>query len=195
MHPLRHRRLTCCDELVRVVIIVSRDFARYAVHTCARARRADRHRAPAHTEMAAVSFGFRGAYARRMRNASCCCGRLKASCEGEPVRISMCHCLNCQRRSGSVFAVQARWPAERVTLEGPSHEYVRVGDEGGRATFHFCPTCGTTVYYVADAMPGMIAIPVGVFADPTFPPPRISVYNVRRHPWAVMPALDVENFD
>jgi hypothetical protein len=118
-----------------------------------------------------------------MRTAACSCGQLKAHCEGEPVRISMCHCLNCQRRSGSVFAVQARWPSERVTIEGRATEYVITGDEGGKATFRFCPTCGATVYYIADGMADLIAVPIGAFADPTFPPPQYAVYCTRRHPW------------
>jgi hypothetical protein len=131
-----------------------------------------------------------------MRTASCSCGQLKVSCEGEPVRISICHCLNCQRRTGSAFAIQARWPSDRVTIEGgQAQEYVLVGDEGGKATFRFCPTCGATVYYEHDQMPGMIIVPVGAFADPTFPPPQISVYGVRRHPWAVMPNLVVEELE
>jgi hypothetical protein len=107
----------------------------------------------------------------------------------------MCHCLNCQRRTGSAFSVQARWPSDRVTIEGSGQEYVLVGDEGGKATFRFCPTCGATVYYTFDGMPGLIAVPVGAFADPTFPPPQFSVYGARRHPWAVMPNLAVENLD
>jgi hypothetical protein len=130
-----------------------------------------------------------------MRSASCSCGQLKVSCEGEPSRVSICHCLACQRRTGSAFAIQARWPSDRVTIEGRAQEYVRVGDEGSAATFRFCPTCGTTVYYDSDGMPGMIAVPVGAFADPTFPPPRFSVYATRRHPWAVMPNLAVEELD
>ncbi len=101
----------------------------------------------------------------------------------------MCHCLACQKRTGSIFGVQARWPADRVTIKGRAQAYVRVGDEGTAATFRFCPTCGDTVYYENEVMPGLIAVPVGAFADPTFPPPRVSVYGVRRHPWAVMPAL------
>jgi len=127
-----------------------------------------------------------------MRTASCTCGQLKAMCEGEPVRVSICHCLNCQRRSGSVFAVQARWPSDRVTVEGQAHEYVLVGDEGSAATFRFCPTCSATVYYTSDAMPDAIAVPVGAFADPTFPPPSVAVYSSRRHPWAIMPGLVVD---
>jgi hypothetical protein len=105
----------------------------------------------------------------------------------------MCHCLACQRRTGSVFGVVARFPKERVTaIEGSSTTYVRVGDEGGRIEFHFCPTCGATVYYEANYMPDFIAVPVGGFADPTFPPPTIGVYSNRRHPWAHMPNLAIE---
>jgi hypothetical protein len=108
----------------------------------------------------------------------------------------LCHCLACQKRTGSVFGVVARWPADRVTVEGPCQTFVRVGDEGSSATFRFCPTCGATVYYDSiDAMPGMIAIPVGAFADPTFPPPTITVYTARRHPWAIMPNLVAEEMD
>ena len=80
-------------------------------------------------------------------------------------------------------------------IKRTARAYVLVGDEGRRATFGFCPTCGATVYYDNDGMPGMIAVPVGAFADPTFPPPRVAVYCARRHPWAVMPTLDVDEID
>jgi hypothetical protein len=107
----------------------------------------------------------------------------------------MCHCLACQRRTGSAFGIQARWPAERVTIAGQAQEYVRVGDEGTSATFRFCPTCGAIVYWSSDAIAGMVTLPVGAFADPTFPPPMISIYGVRRHPWAVMPGLAIEDLE
>ena len=54
------------------------------------------------------------------RTASCRCGRLSATCTGDPVRISVCHCLDCQRRSGSSFAAQARFPVHQVTIVGES---------------------------------------------------------------------------
>lgn len=107
----------------------------------------------------------------------------------------MCHCLNCKRRSGSAFSLQARWPADCVTAEGQAQTYVLVGDEGSAATFRFCPTCGATVYFDSDGVPGMITVPVGAFADPAFPPPQVSVYGVRRHPWAVMPGLAIEELE
>jgi hypothetical protein len=128
------------------------------------------------------------------RRASCSCDQLSVTVEGEPVRISMCHCLACQRRTGSAFGIQARFPAERVTIEGSATKFVRVGDSGGRITFSFCPTCGATVYYELDGMPDVIAVPIGAFADPTFPPPRVSVYEDRRHPWA-LPQLEMEHYD
>ena len=128
------------------------------------------------------------------RHAACSCGQLTLTTEGEPVRISMCHCLACQRRTGSAFAVQARFPRDQVSVEGRSTQYVRTADSGNKATFHFCPDCGSTVYYTPEQIPDVIAVAVGAFADPAFPAPRVSVYEARRHAWAGRPA-DVEHFD
>ena len=128
------------------------------------------------------------------RRAACSCGQLRVTTEGEPTRISMCHCLDCQRRTGGTFGVQARFPEENVQIEGPSTAYMRVSDSGNRATFHFCPTCGATVFYRLEAVPGSVAVPVGAFADPSFPPPRVSVYEERMHAWTGIPA-DAEHFD
>src|SRR6476619_4515150 len=117
------------------------------------------------------------------RRAACSCGQLELVAEGEPVRVSVCHCLACQRRTGSAFGVQARFPAERVRIAGRSTQYVRSSDEGETRTFEFCPACGATVYYRLASVPDVIAVPVGAFADPAFPPPWVSVYESRRHPW------------
>ena len=121
------------------------------------------------------------------RTATCSCGQLQVHVTAEPVRISVCHCLACQRRTGSVFGAQARFPAASVTTQGVSKTFVRVGDEGTRATFRFCPECGATVYYTAEGLEGFVAVPVGAFADPAFPGPTISVYEARMHGWVSMP--------
>jgi hypothetical protein len=115
------------------------------------------------------------------RVASCSCGQLRVTCEGEPVRISICHCLECQKRTGSVYATQARFPRERATIAGEASHWTRVGDSGGSATFSFCPVCGSTVAW---EIPGFVIVAVGAFADPGFPPPSVSVYDERAHPWA-----------
>lgn len=121
------------------------------------------------------------------RTASCSCGQLQAHVTAEPIRVGVCHCLACQRRTGSVFGAQARFAKEAVTLTGTSSAFMRVGDGGSRATFRFCPNCGATVCYSAEGMGDTLAIPVGAFADPTFPGPRISVYEERMHGWVQMP--------
>jgi hypothetical protein len=82
-----------------------------------------------------------------------------------------------------VFSAQARFPRAAVTIGGTSSEYVRTGDEGTKSRFNFCPRCGTTVYYTPENDPEIIAIPVGVFADPSFPAPSYSVYEERKHSW------------
>lgn len=128
------------------------------------------------------------------RQASCSCGRLSVTADGEPVRISMCHCLECQRRTGSVFGVQARFPRSRVTIQGRSTRYQRTADSGSQITFHFCPTCGSVVYYLPEAEPDTIAVPVGAFADPTCPAPTVSVYESRKHAWTETPP-GVQHFE
>ncbi|KQV79866.1 aldehyde-activating protein [Massilia sp. Root351] len=122
------------------------------------------------------------------RLASCSCGQLTAQTVGDPVRVSICHCLACQRRTGSPFGQQARFLREHVTIRGASTEYVRIGDEGPGARFHFCPQCGATVYYELLAMPEYFGMPIGAFAEPDFPAPTISVYEERMHSWVVPPA-------
>jgi hypothetical protein len=122
------------------------------------------------------------------RRAACSCGKLTITIDGEPVRVSVCHCLACQRRTGSAFGAQAWFPVEKVEISGPSTRYVRTGDSGMQIPFHFCPDCGTTMYWRLEDFPGVIAIAVGAFADPTFPGPQVSVYHEsRRHRWVNLP--------
>jgi hypothetical protein len=122
------------------------------------------------------------------REAACSCGQLHLRVEGDAVRISVCHCLACQRRTGTAFGVQARFPAEGVEVSGSHREYVRLADEDGEErTFHFCPECGGTVFYTTGGAPELIAVPVGCFADPSFPQPWVSVWESRRHPWVGLP--------
>jgi hypothetical protein len=121
------------------------------------------------------------------RHASCSCGQLTATTNDDPVRISICHCLACQRRTGGPFAEQARFVRADVTVSGQSTSYVRTGDEGTSARFHFCPVCGATVFYAPVDCETWLAIPVGAFADPTFPEPTVSVYEESMHRWVVPP--------
>src|SRR5262245_63383207 len=119
--------------------------------------------------------------------ATCSCGQLRVKTEGDPVRIRMCHCLACQRRTGSAFGMQARWPNDRVDVTGRYTEYVRISDAGAERRYRFCPDCGATVFYTTEELPDEIAVPIGAFADPSFPQPAVSFYGSRRYPWLTLP--------
>lgn len=121
------------------------------------------------------------------RIATCCCGQLRIAVQGEPRGTGLCHCLACQRRTGSVFAALAGFAAP-YTVTGAATEYVRTGDHGARFVFRFCPICGTNLFHTEEGRDGGVSVAVGGFADPSFPPPEDSVYDKRRHPWVQLPA-------
>ena len=72
---------------------------------------------------------------------------------------------------------------------------VHVGDNGGVTDFHFCPLCGSTVWYQGGGMPELIAVAIGAFADPDFPAPYFSVWEQRKHAWVTITGDGVEHFD
>lgn len=121
------------------------------------------------------------------RTASCCCGQLQIEVYGEPRGVGVCHCLACQQRTGSVFAALAGFAAP-FKVTGKATEYVRTGDKGAQFRFRFCPVCGSTVFHTEAGVSGGVSVAVGAFADPTFPPPEVSVYDDRRHSWVQLPA-------
>jgi hypothetical protein len=141
------------------------------------------------------------------RASSCNCGSLTLTYEGpDPERVSLCQCYECQRRTGSVLGVQTRLPKEHVTIEGQSSTWTFPSDSGkpaefrscdsGGATYHFCPACGSTVYWDITIAPDMVGAAVGCFADATFPQPMISGFEAYGAPWAMNPsALSMPHYD
>lgn len=131
------------------------------------------------------------------RNAACSCGQLSLTCEGEPVRISICHCTACQQRTGSAFGYQARFHREQITARtGQPAEYVRIADSGNQVRFRFCGRCGTTLFWEPHAMPEFVVIAAGAFADATFPAaPTLSIYEMRAHAWAIPTHEGVEHME
>jgi len=119
---------------------------------------------------------------------SCACGGVKVTATCEPSVVSMCHCLMCQKRTGSTYSVHGYFPRQHVTVEGAAKRYARTGDSGCYIYFHFCPECGSTVFWEVEANPDQIGIPVGAFADPSFPPPTTSIFVPHKHPWVTIPS-------
>jgi hypothetical protein len=123
------------------------------------------------------------------REAACHCRQLRLAVEGDPWVVSICHCSACQRRTGSAFGMQAAFRSVQVEVTGRYKDFSRLSDEADRKehVFHFCPDCGSQVFYTEPDEPDMVVVSVGAFADPTFPPPTESVYTGQRHPWVGLP--------
>jgi hypothetical protein len=120
--------------------------------------------------------------------ASCQCGSLTAEIDdGAEPTVVACHCLDCQKRSGSPFGSMAYFPLYAVAVTGEAREYARPTDSGSRYTTGFCPTCGSTLYGKASAFPEIVGVTVGTIDGAALPAPARSVYEQSRHAWVAMP--------
>lgn len=117
------------------------------------------------------------------RVAQCSCSNLKVTATGDPDAVVACHCVACQRRTGSVLGVSAYWPQNRIHISGQSKAWMRISDSGNEFTTHFCTNCGTSLYWIVGNKPGVIGVGVGGFGDPSFPSPVRSVWEQTMHQW------------
>ena len=109
------------------------------------------------------------------RLAQCHCGSLRAITSGEPLLVGICHCKACQQRTGAVAANVASFAKAQVTIEGETKIFDREAQSGRKVRFYFCPSCGTSLYWEADARPDSYILAVGAFADQNFPAPSVSI--------------------
>ncbi|WP_127903807.1 GFA family protein [Solirhodobacter olei] len=121
-----------------------------------------------------------------MANAQCSCGALTLSLDAPPEFTVACHCRACQRRTGAPFGVGVFYPAGAVTVSGEAGEYVRAGDSGGRVHNRFCPHCGSTVCWTADALPGLVGVAAGALMAADYPPPALSIFEHSMHGWVAV---------
>lgn len=127
------------------------------------------------------------------RLARCGCGALTAQTHGAPAHVYLCSCKACQIKSGSAFTYAAVYPGDAVVVHGEHKAWRQTGDSGRWIESHFCPTCGTTVFFYSEGFPGAIGVPVGGFAeddhaagDAAFTPQRM-YWASRRRAWVQTP--------
>jgi hypothetical protein len=119
------------------------------------------------------------ASSQSVRHATCECGQLRITVTGEPEHVHACTCTKCQRRSGSVMTFSAWFPEGHVTVHGQTASWQPHGPGAEKV---FCPVCGGGGYVrTGPYLPHCVAIRVGTFADPDFPPPT------HVHWWASRP--------
>lgn len=113
----------------------------------------------------------------------CSCGKARFSASADPTFVAVCHCIACQKASGSAFAVVVAYPAEALTVTGEVTTYDSKGDSGLAKHYRFCPTCGSPVFSSVDAIPGMLMVRAGSFDDPSWVKPVMEIQCVSKQPW------------
>jgi hypothetical protein len=119
----------------------------------------------------------------------CVCGSVRYTCTGEPERVTICHCLWCQRRTGSAFGTEVVFREENVAVSGiEPTRYRHVSDESGRwLDVYFCPRCGSNLGFTLQAVPGVRTVPAGTLDDPQLLSPRQTkfrhVFTRSRRTW------------
>ncbi len=127
------------------------------------------------------------------RRAECHCGQLRVIASGEPERVYLCHCKACRRRTGTAFHFGASYPKDRVRLEGERKIYQRGAASGYRIRFHFCPNCGSTLYWEGDRNPALCGVAAGAFEDAQLPPPSDSIWEESMVRWLGLPPETVHH--
>lgn len=128
------------------------------------------------------------------RTARCACDRVAITVENEPMLVVICHCDFCQKRSGNVFIASAHFDEVQVVeITGETKIYNGLEVDGvgavgvaGGIDYHFCTTCGSTLYWSMDDPTSgrrRFAVAVGNFADPNFPMPTTEFFTKSRHHW------------
>ncbi len=119
--------------------------------------------------------------------ASCQCGQLSVEVPGPTAAVVICHCLACQKRTGSPFGEAAYYPHDQIKISGDSHQFTRPTSTGGTFDQYFCPVCGSTVFMRGTKNPDVTGIPIGLYDDEHSMRPVRSVWEDRRHDWVALP--------
>lgn len=125
--------------------------------------------------------------------AECQCGQLTLTVPERPLLTIACHCLACQRRTGAPFGVQYYYWGREVAIAGEAKPYKRVSDAGHDVETHFCPHCGSTVFFKLAKRPDLIGVAVGAISEPVSSAPMWSIWEEVKHPWVDIPG-DVKHF-
>ncbi|MBP0438298.1 GFA family protein [Tianweitania sediminis] len=130
-----------------------------------------------------------------LREGGCKCGRLRYRVFGQPRAVNACHCRDCQRLTGSAFAVNAMFATSAVEELGTTWtDADRVGIEPGNRQWR-CVDCGVLLYadhpLFGDATR---FIRVGTLDEGRELEPDAHYFVRSKHPWVVIPQ-GVPRFD
>jgi hypothetical protein len=116
------------------------------------------------------------------------CGKVRYVAKLGRARTLVCHCLDCQKQSGSAFSILVALPAADLSLEGELRTFAGTGDSGRSVHRKFCPECGSPVLTVSPDLPERIALKAGTLDDPGTLAPSVHIWCERAQPWLALPA-------
>lgn len=122
--------------------------------------------------------------------ATCACGQASVTLDGVPAQQGVCHCTNCKRRTGSAFGISMYFSkAAVVGTQGETRVYAfHHAERQHDQQRHFCPNCGTTLFWFLSSLPEAIGVAGGCFGQAGFPEPGFSASDRKRLPWVSLPA-------
>jgi hypothetical protein len=124
------------------------------------------------------------------RIAKCVCSATSITVTGEPEIYGVCHCTNCKRRTGSAFGISAYFRRDEIVeMIGETNVYAfhHVAQNHDQER-HFCTRCGTTLFWYPTALPDLIGVAGGCFADTDLGEPTMSVTHAKKFEWVTLPA-------
>ena len=126
---------------------------------------------------------------------SCMCENVQYNSAEEPFAQAVCHCLDCQKQTGTAFSVVVGLHEAELKLSGASHAtIVTIGDTGKQTIRHFCNNCGSPIYSQPHAYPGIAFLKAGTLDDTTWLKPTLNVYCETAQSWVTIDE-GMENHD
>jgi hypothetical protein len=113
----------------------------------------------------------------------CLCGKVRYSADAEPAFVGVCHCRNCQKGTGTAFAVVVALPKPMLTVQGTLTTFTGRGDSGKATYRRFCPECGSPLIDEAEAMPGVTMIFAGTLDDASWVTPASEIFCDSAQSW------------
>ena len=117
----------------------------------------------------------------------CTCGAVRYRLSSEPLFVHCCHCLNCQRQTGSAFVINLLIEAERVEILAAAPQPVEVPrDDGNVQQIFRCPRCQVAVFSEYSG-PGVWFVRAGTLDEPTQIAPDVHIYTRSKVGWVTLP--------
>jgi hypothetical protein len=121
------------------------------------------------------------------REGGCACGAVRYRLASEPMFVHCCHCLDCQRQTGSAFVINLLIEADRVELVAGEPRPVDVPrDHGDPQRIYRCPDCQVAVFSEY-GWPEVLFVRGGTLDDPSSARPDIHIFTRSKLPWVVLP--------